>query len=139
MCLNGLGAPDETTLLPVNSVDVAPPETKKEPNQRGNCFHSGKNGHYEAQCRKLRKDRYYEIKAPNGAINTVEPPKPKCDTYAKTHKTENCWNGANAANDPRKRRQKFTIPTSRMSEQPIPTVEIQTKNYDRRAFALGKQ
>ena len=31
--LIGLGALDETTLVPVNSVDLAPPETKKEPNQ----------------------------------------------------------------------------------------------------------
>ena len=38
MHLNGLGAPDETALIPLNSIDVAPPETKKEPNQKGNCF-----------------------------------------------------------------------------------------------------
>ena len=62
MRLNGLGAPDETTLVPLNSVDVAPTEPKKELNQRGNCFHCGKYGHYKAQCHILRKDIYYEIK-----------------------------------------------------------------------------
>ena len=127
MRLNGLGAPDETILVPLNTVDVAPPEPKKEPTQRGNCFHCGKYGHYKAQCRKLRKKRYYETKAQNGATNTNDPPKPKCDTCGK-HKTENCWYGANAANDPRKKRHEFAIPTSQISEQPIPTVEIQPKN-----------
>ena len=45
MRLNGLSAPDETTLVPLNSVDVAPPEAMKEQNQRGNCFHCGKYVH----------------------------------------------------------------------------------------------
>ena len=128
MRLNGLGAPDETTLVPLNTVDVVPPEPKKELTQRGSCFHCGKQGHYKAQCRKLGKDRYYETKAQNGVPKTIEPPKPKCDTCGKLHKTENCWYGANAANDPRKKRHEFTIPTSQISEIPIPTVEIQPKN-----------
>ena len=128
MRLNGLGAPDETILVPLNAVDVAPMEPKKELTHRGSCFHCGKQGHYKAQCRKLRKDRYYETKAQNCIPNTNEPSKPKCDTCGKLHKTENCWYGANAANDPRKKRHEFTIPTSQISEQPIPTVEIQSKN-----------
>ena len=53
MRLNGLGTPDETTLVPLNTVDVAPPESKKELIQRGNCFQCGQYGHYKAQCRKL--------------------------------------------------------------------------------------
>ena len=65
MCLKCLGAPDGTTLRPLNSVYVAPPETKKESNQGGNCFHRGKYGHYKAQSRKLRKNMYYGIKAQN--------------------------------------------------------------------------
>ena len=125
MCLNGLGAPDQTTLVPLNSVDVAPTKTKKEPNQRGNCFHCGKNGHCKVQCRNLRKDRYYETKEQNGVPNTNEPPKPKCDTCGKTHETEKCWNDANAANDPRKNRREFAIPTSQISGKPIPTTKIQ--------------
>ena len=128
MRLNGLGTPDETTLVPLNTVDVVPPEPKKELNHRGNCFHCGKQGHYKAQCRKLRKDRYYETKAQNGIPNTNEPPKPECDTCEKLHKTENCWYGANAANDPRKKRHEFAIPTSQIGEQPIPSIEIQPKN-----------
>ena len=70
MRLNGLGTPDETTLVPLNTVDVVPPEPKKELNQRGNCFHCGKYGLYKAKCRKLRIDRYYETKAQNGIPNT---------------------------------------------------------------------
>ena len=73
MRLNGLGAPDETTLVPLISVDPASQEVKKEPNQRGNCFYCGKEGHYKAQCRKLKKYRYYEIETQNGASKTTEP------------------------------------------------------------------
>ena len=39
--LNVLGALDEATLVPSNAVDFALPETKKEPNKRGNFFHFG--------------------------------------------------------------------------------------------------
>ena len=73
MRLNGLGTPDETTLVPLNTVDVVPPEPKKELTHRGSCFHCGKQGHYKAQCRKLRKDRYYETKAQNGPQHQVSP------------------------------------------------------------------
>ena len=72
MHLKCLDAPDGTTLVTLNSVNVAPLETKKKPNQRGNFFHFDKNGHYKAQCRKLRKNRYYEFKTQNGASNTVD-------------------------------------------------------------------
>ena len=56
MRFNGLGAPDETTLVPLNTVDAVVTEDKKEQQQRGYCFHCGKYGHYEAQCRRLRKE-----------------------------------------------------------------------------------
>ena len=55
MRLNGLGAPDETTLVPLNTVDAVVTEDKKEQQQRGYCFHCWKYGHYKAQCRRLRK------------------------------------------------------------------------------------
>ena len=46
----------------------------------------------------------------------------------KTYKTENCWNGANVANEPGKRGHEFAIPRSQIGEQPIPTIEIQPRN-----------
>ena len=103
MRLNGLGAPDETTLVTLNTVDAAVPENKKEQQQRGYCFHCGKYSHYKAQCRRRQKERYYATKTGTADTNQTEAPKPKCDTCGKTHKTENCWDGANAANDPRKK------------------------------------
>ena len=118
MRLNGLGAPDETTLVPLNTVDVAPSETQNE-NQPARKLLSLRQK--RAQCRKLRKDRYYEIKTQNGVHNTAEQTKPKCETCGKTQKTENCWNGFNAANDPRKRRHEFALPTNQINDQPIPT------------------
>ena len=103
MRLNGLGLPDETTLVPLNSVDAVVTEDKKEQQQRGYCFHCEKYGHYKAQCRRLRKERYYATKASTAEPKQTEAPKPKCDTCGKLHKTDNCWGGANAANDPRKK------------------------------------
>ena len=40
----------------------------------------------------------------NGPTNHSVGKPPKCDTCGKPHKTEDCWNGANAANDPRPKR-----------------------------------
>ena len=129
MRLEGLGAPDETTLVPLNTVDAVGTEDKKEQQQqRGYCFHCGKYGHYKAQCRRLRKDRYYTTKTNHTEPKQTEAPKPKCDTCGKMHKTENCWEGANAANDPRKKKREFTIPTNKIDEQPVPTPSFQPKN-----------
>ena len=128
MRLNGLGAPDETTLVPLNTVDAAVADDKNEQQQRGYCFHCGKYGHYKAQCRRLRKDRYYATKTSTTDTKPTDTAKPKCDTCGKMHKTENCWDGANAANDPRKRKREFTIPTNKIDEQPVPKTSSQSKN-----------
>ena len=128
MRLNGLGAPDETTLVPLNTVDAAVADDKNEQQQRGYCFHCGKYGHYKAQCRRLRKDRYYATKTSTTDTKPTDTAKPKCDTCGKMHKTENCWDGANAANDPRKRKREFTIPTNKIDEQPVPKTSSQAKN-----------
>ena len=129
MRLNGQGAPDDTTLVPRNTVDAVVTDEKKEQQQRGYCFHCGKYGHYKAQYRRRRKERYYaNTKPSNKESNQIEPLKPKCDTSGKMHKTENCWDGANAATDHRKRKREFTIPMDKISEQPVPTTSTQAKN-----------
>ena len=111
MRLNGLRAPDETTLVPLSAVDVNSTEKKKESNQRGYCFHSGRYGHFKAQCRKLKKGRYCETRAKNRDINSADPQRPKCETCRKIHKPEKCWDGANAANDIRERESLQSRPT----------------------------
>ena len=128
MRLKGLGEPDETTLVPLTTVDAVVTEDKKEQQQRGCCFHWGKYGHHKAQCRRLRKERYYATKTGTADSNRKEVPKPKCDTCGKLHKTESCWDGANAAIDPRKRKREFTIPTNKINEQPVRTTSSQPKN-----------
>ena len=128
MRLNGLGAPDETILVPLNTVDAVVTDDKKDQQQRGHCFHCGKYGHYKAQCRKLQRERYNTAKTNTKDPTQNEAPKLKCDTCCKMHKTENCWNGANAVNDPRKKKREFTIPTNKISEQPVPTTSSQPKN-----------
>ena len=126
--LNGLGAPDGTTLVPLNTVDAVVADDKKERQQKRYCFHCGKYGHYKAQCRRLRKDRYHATKTSTTDTKQTDAAEPKCDTCGKMHKTENCWDGANAANDPRKRKREFTIPTNKVDEQPVPTTSSQAKN-----------
>ena len=128
MRLHGLGAPDETTLVPHNTVDAVVTDDKKDQQQRGRCFHCGKYGHYKAQCRRLQRERYNIAKTTTKDPAQNEAPKPKCDTCGKTHKTENCWNGANVAIDPRRKKREFTIPTNKISEQPVPTLSSQSKN-----------
>ena len=86
MRLNGLIAPNETTLVPLNTVDAVMTDEKKEQQQRRYCFHCGKYGHYKAQCHRLRKEQYYANTKPNNKeANQNEPPKPKNDTCGKMH------------------------------------------------------
>ena len=42
-----LEEPAETTLIPLNAVDAAPPDETKDQQQRGRCFHCGRYGHYK--------------------------------------------------------------------------------------------
>ena len=77
MRLNGQGAPDETTVAPLNFVDVEPADQEKETNQRGYYFQCGGYGHSKAQCCKLRKRRYQESKVKSGETNSTDPPKTK--------------------------------------------------------------
>ena len=139
MKLNGLGAPDDVTLVPLNHIETTTtPTTKSEP-KPGFSFYCNKYGHYKAQCRKLKRDNWQETKRQNGQFNPNRPPKPKCDTCGKPHKTEDCWNGANAANDPRPKRhtaapQKLTKPLTslQLKKQKLPRLRF-GDNVDARA------
>ena len=111
MRLNGLGAPDEVNLVPLNKVEPAPPNTESKQadnttqnTKKGYCFYCNKFGHYKAECRKMKRDKWMQTKRNNGQTSSSSGEPLKCDTCGKPHKTENCWNGANAANDPRPKR-----------------------------------
>ena len=49
----------------------------------------------------MKRDKWQQTRKNNGQTNYSTGKPPKCDTCGKTHKTEDCWNGANSANDPR--------------------------------------
>ena len=50
------------------------------------------------------------------------------DTCGKMHKTENRWDGAIAANDPRRKRREYTFYTNEINEHPLPAPPTQSKN-----------
>ena len=107
MRLNGLGTPDEVTLVPLNKIESAPTKTDTKPvetttqnTKKGYCFYCNKFGHFKAECRKLKRDRWQQIRNTNGQTKYSAGKTLKCDTCGKPHKTEDCWSGANSANDP---------------------------------------
>ena len=95
MRLNGLGAPDEVTLVPLNKVEPAPPKT--EPKQvdnttqktkKGYCFYCNIFGPYKAECRKMKRDKWQQTGKNNGQTNHSAGRLLTCDTCGKPHKTE---------------------------------------------------
>ena len=54
----------------------------------------------------MKRDKWMQTKRNNGQANSSAGKQLKCDTCGKPHKTEDCWNGANSANDPRPKRHK---------------------------------
>ena len=80
MRLNGLGAPDDVTLVPLNHIETTSASTTEDEPKRGFCFYCNKYGLYKAHCRKLERDKWQETRRQNGQINTNRPLKPKCET-----------------------------------------------------------
>ena len=52
----------------------------------------------------MKRDKWMQTCRNNGPSNHSAGKPPKSDTCGEPHKTEDCWNGANAANDPRPNR-----------------------------------
>ena len=132
MRLNGLGAPDEVTLVPLNKIEPTPPKTETKPTEtttqntrKGYCFYCNKFGHFKAECRKLKRDKWQQTRRNNGPANRTTANPLKCDTCGKTHKTEDCWNGANSANDPRPERHNLQ---ERNKDTSVPQTTSQSEN-----------
>ena len=115
MRLNGLGAPDEVNLVPLSKIETAQTKSKTKPaenttknttqnTKKGYCFYSNKFGHFKAECRKLRREKWQQTRKNNGHTRKNAGSSLECDTCGKPHKTEDCWNGANSAKDPRPKR-----------------------------------
>ena len=127
MILNGLGAPDEVTLIPLNKIELAQPKPEAKPaenntqnNKKGYCFYCNKFGHFKAECRKMRRDKWLQTRTHNGP-NKGAGSTLKCDTCGKPHKTEDCWNGAKAANNRRPKRHNQQERKTDNSVQPTTT------------------
>ena len=111
MRLNGLGAPDEVTLVPRNKMELVQTRTETKPvenitqnTKKGYCFYCNEFGHFKAECRKMRRDKWEQTGKNNGKDITSAGNTLICVTCGKTHRTDDCWNGANSANDRRHKR-----------------------------------
>ena len=52
----------------------------------------------------MKTGKWMQTRKNNGQTNHGADKPLKCDTCGKPCKTEDCWNGANSANDPRPKR-----------------------------------
>ena len=126
--LNGLDAPDE---MPINIVTQQNSDKPKP-----TCHHCKKPGHYQNQCRQLKREKDQarnntnSANDNNGSAQTNSNPDnkfanninnqrdrrsrpvfPPCETCGRTnHSTEKCYLGANAANRPPPRNRSLTAP-----------------------------
>ena len=69
MRLNGLGAPDEVTLVPLNEIEQAQIKTETKSienttqnNKEGYCFYCNKFNHFKAECRKTNRDKWQQTR-----------------------------------------------------------------------------
>ena len=128
MHLNGLGAPYETTLIPLNSVDAVDLEEEKNNNNSAvtvstladtaTIKHSAWNSKKNATTKPKQKTAKQ--------INWTH--KTKLKMCGKMHDTENWSDGENAANDQRRKRREFAIAANKNSEQHLPTISTQPNN-----------
>ena len=102
--LNGLEAPDE---IPINTVtQQAPQQNSNKP--RPTCHHCKKPGHYQNQCRQLKRQKdqtRYITNIPinnNGSVQTNSNPNNNVSNNTK----------ANNTNNPRDRRSRLVFPPS---------------------------
>ena len=70
---NGLGTPNEVTLVPLNKIEVAQPQTDTKPtenrlqnNKKGHSFYCNKFGHFKAECRKMERDKWQQNRKNSG-------------------------------------------------------------------------
>ena len=92
MGLNGLGAPDEVTLVPLSKIEPAQPKTEAKPVENNTqntkkvyCFYCNKFGHFKAECRKMKKDKWHQTQKNDGQTNNSAGNTFICDTCGKPH------------------------------------------------------
>ena len=69
----------------------------------------------------MERDKWQQNRKIIGQTNSSAGNSMKCDTCSKPHKTEGCWNGANAANDPRPKRHNQQERKADLPAQPTTT------------------
>ena len=118
--------PDETTLVPLNTVDAVVTDDKKDQQQRGHCFHLANMATIQHSVADSNESVTISPKRPQKTQPKTKHPNPSVIHVARCTKLRTV--GANAANDPRRKKREFTIPTNKISEQPVPTLSSQPKN-----------
>ena len=89
MRLNGLGAPDDVTLVLLNNVTPTTTTTNTRDSKRGFCFYCSRYGHAENSMQKTKKPngRKQNLKKVKSPIHATLGPMRTC---GKQHKTEDC-------------------------------------------------
>ena len=77
----------------------------------------------------MKRDKWQQTRRNNAQTKNSAGTTLKCDTCGKPHKTEDCWNGANSANDPRpKRHFQQERKTDTSAQQTTAKFEEESKN-----------
>ena len=103
--LNGLEAPDE---MPINTVtQQAPQQNANKP--RSTCHHCKKPGHYQNQCRQLKREKYQTRSNMNSANNNNGSAQTNSNPNNNNNKVVNNTKGSNI-NNQRDRRTRPVFP-----------------------------
>ena len=86
MRLNGLVAPDEVNLVPLNKIEPVQTKSETKPaenntqnttqiTKKGYCFYCNKFGHFKAESRKMRRDKWQQTRKTTAKPKIVQPPR----------------------------------------------------------------
>ena len=93
MRLNGLGAPEEITLVPLKKEETSTTKIEDK-DQEKKYFDCSNCGHYKTVCKKTKCEKLQETRKQNGKTSESSNPKLGGKTVSKTYQMENCWNDA---------------------------------------------
>ena len=84
--LNGLGAPDEVTRVPLNKIEATqsqaetkPTENRTQNTKKRYCFYCNKIGHFKAECRRIKRDEWQQTRKESTFLTKTTDVIPRID------------------------------------------------------------